>query len=134
MHPWRQKHSADDTVCSTFLAPGVNPAQGVFIEAFVTSGLCLAVLMLAAEKVQLYLQARRYRSNDANSIAHRHTIRSSGYWFDAVRWSSVSQLWTRLRQFIACILSDAVIRSSSDSPCTTLGQASIPPGLSAQQP
>ena len=36
--------------CSTFLAPGVNPAQGVFIEMFTTSILVLAVLMLAAEK------------------------------------------------------------------------------------
>ena len=35
---------------STFLAPGVNLAQGVFIEMFITAALCLAVLMLAAEK------------------------------------------------------------------------------------
>ncbi|KAJ3555344.1 hypothetical protein NM688_g2627 [Phlebia brevispora] len=35
---------------NTKLAPGVNPAQGVFIEAFITATLCLAVLMLAAEK------------------------------------------------------------------------------------
>jgi len=32
------------------LAPNVNRAQGVFIEMFITSALCLAVLMLAAEK------------------------------------------------------------------------------------
>ncbi|EMD31295.1 hypothetical protein CERSUDRAFT_119849 [Gelatoporia subvermispora B] len=32
------------------LAPGVNPAQGVFIEMFITAILVLAVLMLAAEK------------------------------------------------------------------------------------
>ena len=35
---------------SPVLAPGINPAQGVFIEAFITATLCLAVLMLAAEK------------------------------------------------------------------------------------
>ncbi|TFY59826.1 hypothetical protein EVJ58_g5535 [Rhodofomes roseus] len=34
----------------TFLAPGVNPAQGVFIEMFITAALVLAVLMMAAEK------------------------------------------------------------------------------------
>ncbi|KAH9938736.1 aquaporin-like protein [Fomitopsis serialis] len=34
----------------TFLAPGINPAQGVFIEMFITTALVLAVLMLAAEK------------------------------------------------------------------------------------
>ena len=37
-------------VHSTFLAEGVNRAQGVFIEMFITSALVLAVLMLAAEK------------------------------------------------------------------------------------
>lgn len=35
---------------STTLAAGINPAQAVFIEAFITAALCLAVLMLAAEK------------------------------------------------------------------------------------
>jgi aquaporin rerated protein, other eukaryote len=35
---------------STTRASGVNLAQGVFIEAFITSALVLAVLMLAAEK------------------------------------------------------------------------------------
>ncbi|KAI0787741.1 aquaporin-like protein [Fomes fomentarius] len=35
---------------NTFLGPGVNRAQGVFIEMFITSALVLAVLMLAAEK------------------------------------------------------------------------------------
>ncbi|KAI0710173.1 aquaporin-like protein [Earliella scabrosa] len=35
---------------NTFLAEGVNRAQGVFIEMFITSALVLAVLMLAAEK------------------------------------------------------------------------------------
>ncbi|CDO74945.1 hypothetical protein BN946_scf184945.g17 [Trametes cinnabarina] len=35
---------------NTFLAPGVNRAQGVFIEMFITSALVLAILMLAAEK------------------------------------------------------------------------------------
>ncbi|KAI0768789.1 aquaporin-like protein [Trametes elegans] len=35
---------------NTFLSPGVNRAQGVFIEMFITSALVLAVLMLAAEK------------------------------------------------------------------------------------
>ncbi|KAI0649166.1 aquaporin-like protein [Trametes meyenii] len=35
---------------NTFLAPGVNRAQGVFIEMFITGALVLAVLMLAAEK------------------------------------------------------------------------------------
>ena len=38
------------TVCSTHLQEGINPAQGVFIEMFVTSYLVLAVLMLAVEK------------------------------------------------------------------------------------
>ncbi|KAF8602330.1 putative aquaporin 1 [Ceratobasidium sp. AG-I] len=37
-------------VVSTTLATGVNAAQGVFIEAFLTAALVLAVLMLAAEK------------------------------------------------------------------------------------
>lgn len=37
-------------MCSTVLAPDINSAQGVFIEAFITATLCLAVLMLAAEK------------------------------------------------------------------------------------
>ncbi|KAI0784484.1 aquaporin-like protein [Abortiporus biennis] len=32
------------------LTPGVNSAQGVFIEVFITTLLCLTVLMLAAEK------------------------------------------------------------------------------------
>ena len=31
-------------------APNINLAQGVFIEMFITAALCLAVLMLAAEK------------------------------------------------------------------------------------
>ncbi|KAI0076187.1 putative aquaporin 1 [Panus rudis PR-1116 ss-1] len=35
---------------NTFLQRGVNPAQGVFIEAFITAVLVMAVLMLAAEK------------------------------------------------------------------------------------
>jgi len=37
-------------VVSTALGAGVNSAQGVFIEAILTSALVLAVLMLAAEK------------------------------------------------------------------------------------
>ena len=40
-------------LCSTRLQDGINPAQGVFIEMFVTSYLVLAVLMLAAEKHQV---------------------------------------------------------------------------------
>lgn len=56
--PWRRseyfeprwKRSEADRCDSTVLAPGINPAQGVFIEAFITAVLCLAVLMLAAEK------------------------------------------------------------------------------------
>ncbi|KAH9474408.1 Aquaporin-2 [Psilocybe cubensis] len=35
---------------NTFLAPGINRAQGVFIEMFITAALVIAVLMLAAEK------------------------------------------------------------------------------------
>jgi aquaporin related protein len=35
---------------STTLNKGVNPAQGVFIEMFITTALVLALLMLAAEK------------------------------------------------------------------------------------
>ncbi|EKM57805.1 uncharacterized protein PHACADRAFT_89277 [Phanerochaete carnosa HHB-10118-sp] len=35
---------------NTALAPGINAAQGVWMEAFMTAILCLAVLMLAAEK------------------------------------------------------------------------------------
>ncbi|KAL1949423.1 hypothetical protein VTO73DRAFT_8304 [Trametes versicolor] len=35
---------------NTFLANGVNRAQGVFIEMFITTALVLAILMLAAEK------------------------------------------------------------------------------------
>ncbi|KAH9943686.1 aquaporin-like protein [Amylocystis lapponica] len=35
---------------NTFLQPGINSAQGVFIEMFITSFLVIAVLMLAAEK------------------------------------------------------------------------------------
>ncbi|KAI0299870.1 aquaporin-like protein [Russula brevipes] len=35
---------------NTFPASNVNSAQGVFIEMFITATLCLAVLMLAAEK------------------------------------------------------------------------------------
>ena len=38
------------TFGSTHLQQGINPAQGVFIEMFVTSYLVLAVLMLAVEK------------------------------------------------------------------------------------
>ncbi|KZT74520.1 aquaporin-like protein [Daedalea quercina L-15889] len=34
----------------TFLAQEINPAQGVFIEMFITTALVLSVLMLAAEK------------------------------------------------------------------------------------
>ena len=40
-------------VGSTHLQEGINPAQGVFIEMFVTSYLVLAVLMLAVEKHQV---------------------------------------------------------------------------------
>ena len=39
-----------DAFDSTHLQEGINPAQGVFIEMFVTSYLVLAVLMLAVEK------------------------------------------------------------------------------------
>jgi aquaporin related protein len=35
---------------STFLQQGINSAQGVFIEMFITTALVLAVLLLAAEK------------------------------------------------------------------------------------
>ena len=42
--------SVTDSMLSTSLAQGINPAQAVFIEAFITAALCLAVLMLAAEK------------------------------------------------------------------------------------
>lgn len=35
---------------STFPQNGVNKAQAVFIEMFITAALALAVLMLAAEK------------------------------------------------------------------------------------
>jgi len=35
---------------NTFTQRGINPAQGVFIEMFITAALVLAVLMLAAEK------------------------------------------------------------------------------------
>ncbi|KDQ52264.1 hypothetical protein JAAARDRAFT_184445 [Jaapia argillacea MUCL 33604] len=35
---------------NTILAVGINPAQGVFIEMFITAALCIAVLMFAAEK------------------------------------------------------------------------------------
>ncbi|KAG2133529.1 aquaporin-like protein [Suillus bovinus] len=38
---------------NTFLQKGVNSAQGVFIEMFLTAALVLAVLMLAAEKSQV---------------------------------------------------------------------------------
>ncbi|KAG2348138.1 aquaporin-like protein [Suillus weaverae] len=38
---------------NTFLQQGVNSAQGVFIEMFLTAALVLAVLMLAAEKSQV---------------------------------------------------------------------------------
>ncbi|EPT03116.1 hypothetical protein FOMPIDRAFT_1116805 [Fomitopsis schrenkii] len=34
----------------TSLSPGINPAQAVFIEMFITTALVLAVLMMAAEK------------------------------------------------------------------------------------
>ncbi|KAJ7895108.1 aquaporin-like protein [Mycena leptocephala] len=37
---------------NTFLQPGTTPAQGVFIEMFITCALVVAVLMLAAEKHQ----------------------------------------------------------------------------------
>ncbi|EPQ51271.1 aquaporin-like protein [Gloeophyllum trabeum ATCC 11539] len=37
---------------NTILGPGINAAQGVFIEMFVTAALVLSVLMLAAEKHQ----------------------------------------------------------------------------------
>ncbi|CCL98329.1 uncharacterized protein FIBRA_00323 [Fibroporia radiculosa] len=37
---------------NTFLHTGVNSAQGVFIEMFITAALVIAVLMLAAEKHQ----------------------------------------------------------------------------------
>jgi len=39
-----------DIVFNTSLQKGVSPVQGVFIEAFCTAALCLAVLMLAVEK------------------------------------------------------------------------------------
>ncbi|EIN04635.1 aquaporin-like protein [Punctularia strigosozonata HHB-11173 SS5] len=38
------------TSSNTTLGPNINSAQGVFIEMFITAALCLAVLMLAAEK------------------------------------------------------------------------------------
>ncbi|KAF8963153.1 putative aquaporin 1 [Flammula alnicola] len=37
---------------NTFLQRGTNPAQGVFIEMFITAALVISVLMLAAEKHQ----------------------------------------------------------------------------------
>ena len=42
----------NDHIFSTFLQQGINSAQGVFIEMFITTALVLAVLMLAAEKHQ----------------------------------------------------------------------------------
>jgi len=39
-----------ELVVSTTPGPGVNKAQAVWIEAFITAALCLSVLMLAAEK------------------------------------------------------------------------------------
>lgn len=44
-----QWHTPDAT-SRTFLAPGINHAQAVFIEMFITTALVLSVLMLAAEK------------------------------------------------------------------------------------
>ncbi|KAL9714480.1 hypothetical protein Ac2012v2_002795 [Leucoagaricus gongylophorus] len=35
---------------NTTLAPDINRTQGLFMEMFATAGLCLVVLMLAAEK------------------------------------------------------------------------------------
>jgi aquaporin related protein len=37
-------------VCSTLPGTAINSAQAVFIEMFITAALCLAVLMLGAEK------------------------------------------------------------------------------------
>ncbi len=41
-----------DGYCSTALAPQTSPAEGVFIEMFITSALVLSVLMLATERHQ----------------------------------------------------------------------------------
>lgn len=46
----RALRSADTSICSTFPAQGINNAQAVFIEMFITSFLVIAVLMMAAEK------------------------------------------------------------------------------------
>jgi glycerol uptake facilitator-like aquaporin len=39
-----------NSLISPVPAANINLAQGVFIEMFITAALCLAVLMLAAEK------------------------------------------------------------------------------------
>ena len=48
--PVTRELAGTDEFHSTFLAAGVNPAQAVFIEMFITTALVLSVLMLAAEK------------------------------------------------------------------------------------
>lgn len=60
--PWqRVRYSSSESIIlhvlgthfcfsSTTLAPDINRTQGLFMEMFATAGLCLVVLMLAAEK------------------------------------------------------------------------------------
>lgn len=59
--PWPKAHcSSSESISlhilgthlfsSTTLAPDINRTQGLFMEMFATAGLCLVVLMLAAEK------------------------------------------------------------------------------------
>ena len=74
-----------------FLGPGVNPAQGVFIEMFTTSILVLAVLMMAAEKHQATPFAPVRCTFAIGSIRHLTHGLLGWYWLDALHGPHVSR-------------------------------------------
>jgi aquaporin related protein len=88
----------DNVLPSTFLQQGINPAQGVFIEMFITTALVLAVLMLAAEKHQAtpFAPVRVICGCSGFKLAHyylptgwhrTHAIRVSSVSRDSIRWA-----------------------------------------------
>lgn len=89
---------------SVFLQSGINKAQGVFIEMFITSALVLAVLMLAVEKHLVTPFA------PVSYIGHIGTSRTY-LWFTDWNWSDpLCRSPVRLRTY--CHLKDTFDHST----------------------